>query len=55
MSGQAVGAISIVLLLLVVGTLIAREKCRPGAVHWNICSELGFAPVGGPFSEPPTP
>jgi hypothetical protein len=55
MSGQAIGAVSIILLLLVVGTLIAREKCRLGAVHWNICSELGFAPVGGPFSEPPTP
>jgi hypothetical protein len=55
MSGQAVGAISIVLLLLVVGALIAREKCRVGAVHWNICTELGFSTVGGPFPEPLSP
>jgi hypothetical protein len=55
MSRHAVSAVSIVLLLGVIGALIAREKCRLGAVHWNICSELGFTPVGGPFAEPPTP
>lgn len=55
MSRHAVSAVSIVLLLVVVGALIAREECRLGAVHWNICSELGFTPVGGPFPEPPTP
>ena len=55
MSRQAVSAVSIVLLLVVVGALIAREKCRLGTVHWNICTELGFPTVGGPFPEPPSP
>ena len=55
MSRQAVSAVSIVLLLVVVGALIAREKCRLGTVHWNICTELGFSTVGGPFPEPPSP
>ena len=49
MSRQSVGAVSIVLLLVVVGAFIAREKCRLGTVRWNICTELGFEPVGGPF------
>jgi hypothetical protein len=53
MSGQSVGAVSIVLLLVVAGAFIAREKCRLGTVRWNICTELGFEPVGGPF--PVTP
>ena len=55
MSRQAVSAVSIILLLVVVGALIAREKCRLGAVHWHVCMELGFSTVGGPFPEPPSP
>jgi hypothetical protein len=55
MSRQAVVAVSIVLLLIVIGAMMAREKCRLGAVHWNICTELGFSTVGGPFPEPPSP
>ena len=55
MSRQSVGAVSIVLLLVVIGVFIAREKCRLGIVHWNICTELGFKPVGGPFPEAPRP
>ena len=55
MSRQAVSGVSIVLLLVVVGALIAREKCRLGAVHWHICTELGFSTVGGPFPEPTSP
>ena len=52
MSRQAVSGVSIVLLLVVVGVLIAREKCRLGAVHWHVCTELGFSTVGGPFPDP---
>ena len=55
MSRQSIGAVSIVLLLVVIGAFIAREKCRLGAVHWNICTEFGFEPVGGPFPEAPRP
>ena len=55
MSRQSVGAVSIVLLLVVIGVFIAREKCRLGIVHWNICTEQGFKPVGGPFPEAPRP
>ena len=52
---QSVGAVSIVLLPLVIGAFVAREKCRLGTVQWNICIELGFKPIGGPFPEAPNP
>ena len=55
MSRQAVSAVSIILLVVLVGALLAREKCRLGAVHWHVCMELGFSTVGGPFPEPPSP
>ena len=49
MPRQSVGAVSMVLLLVVTGAFIAREKCRLGTVHWCISTEPGFKPVGGPF------
>jgi hypothetical protein len=39
----------------VIGAFIAREKYRLRTVRWNICTELGFKPVGGPFPEAPRP
>jgi hypothetical protein len=55
MSRHSVVAVSIVLLLVVVGAMIAREKCGLAAVHWKVCEQLGFRTVGGPFPVSPMP
>jgi hypothetical protein len=52
MTRHAIVAVSLVLLLLVIGAMIAREKCRLGTVHWNVCTQLGFPKIGGPFTGP---
>jgi hypothetical protein len=45
MSRQSVGAVSMVLLLVVIGAFIVREKWRLGTVRWNIRTEPLRRPV----------
>jgi hypothetical protein len=48
MARDLVVGISVVLLVVTVMWLYAREKCRLGKVDWTICSTMGMPTVGGP-------
>lgn len=43
-----VSAIAVLLCLMVVAMVVAREKCRLGNVRWNICAWMGIPHAGGP-------
>ena len=45
---DVVVGISIVLLVVMMTGLYAREKCRLGYVHWPICTMMGMPTIGGP-------
>ena len=53
MRENAIVAIAIILCVLVVGAIIAREKCRLGSLHWQACSWVQIGTVHiGPITEP---
>ena len=47
--------ISIVLLVVMMTGLYAKEKCRVGSVHWSICTMMAMPTIGVPFPAPEGP
>ena len=52
MKRNSVVGVAIILLVVFSGAMIARERCRLGYLHWEICNWMGMSRVGGSFPKP---
>jgi hypothetical protein len=54
MARNAVIAIAILLCVIVLATVIVRERCRLGNDRWQACIWMNIPHAGGPFPAPPS-